>query len=369
MIVGCPTEIKTLENRVGMVPAGASALIADGHRVLIQKGAGLGSGITDDAYTAVGAEIVETADDVWAQADMIVKVKEPLPAEYERMREGQLLYTYLHLAAASELTDELLKRGVNSVAYETIEKDGRLPLLKPMSEVAGKMATQVGAWCLEKHQGGKGMLLGGVPGTPKARVTVIGGGVVGTNAAKIAVGMGADVTILDLNLDRLEYLDDVFLGRVHTLYAAPHTVREAVLNSDLIVGAILIPGAKAKKLVTRDMLKDMEDGTVIVDVAVDQGGCVETTHPTTHDDPTFVVDGVVHYGVANMPGAVSRTSTYALTNATLPYMRELANKGIKGAIEGDAGFALGVNTYAGKLTCQPVADSLGLEYTPLADVL
>jgi alanine dehydrogenase len=352
-----------------MVPASAQALSASGHQVVIQKGAGTGSGITDEQYQRAGAQILDTADEIWTKSDMIVKVKEPLPPEFARMREGQILYTYLHLAAAPDVTQALLDNKVAGVAYETIQVGRQLPLLKPMSEVAGKMSIQVGAWCLEAHQGGKGMLLGGVPGVAKAKVTVIGGGVVGVNAAKIAVGMGADVTILDTSLDRLEYLDDVFLGRVHTLYSAPHNVAESVIQSDLVVGAVLIAGARAPKLVTKDLLEQMEDGSVIVDVAVDQGGCVETMHPTTHDDPTFVVNGVVHYGVANMPGAVPRTSTYALAHATLPYMRMLADKGLKAAVKEDDALAKGVNTLDGHVTYEAVADALGLPYKPLEGLI
>lgn len=369
MIVGCPTEIKTRENRVGLVPAGANALTRAGHTVVVQKGAGLGSGLPDAAYEAAGAIIVESAAEVWSRADMIVKVKEPLPPEFDLMKEGQLLFTYLHLAPEPELTKALVSRKVAGVAYETIEIDGKLPLLKPMSEVAGKMAIQVGAWCLEKERGGKGVLLGGVPGVHRGKVVIIGGGVVGVNAAKIAVGMGAEVVILDNNLDRLEYLDDVFLGRAQTLYSTPHDIAEQCKQADLVVGAVLVKGARAPKLVTRELLAEMEDGTAIVDVAVDQGGCVETMKVTTHDNPTFLVDGVVHYGVANMPGAVARTSTFALTNATLPYMLKLAGVGIAEAAKADPAIALGVNTYNGHVTYQAVAEAHDLEYVPLEKVL
>lgn len=369
MIIGCPTEIKPRENRVGLVPSSANALTRNGHTVLIQKGAGQGSGIPDSAYEAAGAKIVETAEEVWEKADMVVKVKEPLPEEFSRMREGQLLFTYLHLAAAPELTKALVEQKVTGVAYETIEVNGRLPLLKPMSEVAGKMAIQVGAWCLEKERGGKGVLLGGVPGVHRGKVVIIGGGVVGVNAAKIAVGMGAEVVILDNNLDRLEYLDDVFLGRAQTLYSTPHHIAEQVEKADLVVGAVLVTGARAPKLVTREMLAAMNDGSVIVDVAVDQGGCVETMRVTTHDNPTFIVDGVVHYGVANMPGAVARTSTFALTNATLPYVLKLADQGIVAAVKADPAMAKGVNTHAGHVTYQAVAEAVDLPYTPLEKVL
>lgn len=368
MIVGCPTEIKQKENRVGIVPASAHALVAAGHKVLVQEGAGLGSGIPDEAYKEVGAEIVKSADDVWARADMIVKVKEPLPPEFPRMRENQLLFTYLHLAAEPELTKALVEKKVSGVAYETIEVNGRLPLLKPMSEVAGKMSIQVGAWCLEKERGGKGVLLGGVPGVHRGKVVIVGGGVVGVNAAKIAVGMGAEVVILDNNLDRLEYLDDVFLGRAQTLYSTPHTLREHVRRADLVVGAVLIPGARAPKLITRELLSEMEEGTVIVDVAVDQGGITETGRVTTHDNPTFIVDGVVHYGVANMPGAVARTSTFALSHATLPYMLKLANLGLANALKGDEPLKKGVNTHAGHVTYKAVADALDMPYVPVDEL-
>jgi alanine dehydrogenase len=369
VIVGCPTEIKTRENRVGLIPATADALNKSGHQVIVQAGAGMGSGLTDDAYRAVGAEIVPTADDVWARADMIVKVKEPLQPEYERMREGQLLFTYLHLAAEPELTKALLERKVAGVAYETIEVDGKLPLLKPMSEVAGKLSIQVGAMCLENPHGGKGVLLGGVPGVHRGKVVIIGGGVVGVNAAKIAVGMGAEVVLLDRNVDRLAYLDDVFLGRAQTLYSTPHTVREHVLRADLVVGAVLIPGARAPNIITREHLKEMEDGSVIVDVAVDQGGSVETMKVTTHDNPTFVVDGIVHYGVANMPGAVARTSTFALSHSTLPYTLALANKGVVKAALDDAAIATGINTFNGHLTYDAVARAHELEHTHVEKAL
>lgn len=369
MIVGCPTEVKTRENRVGVVPAAAGALVDAGHRVLMQKGAGLGSGITDAEYQAAGAEIVDDADGVWAKADMIVKVKEPLAEEFGRMREGQTLFTYLHLAAEPALTAALVERKVTGVAYETIQVGRYLPLLKPMSEVAGKMSAQVGAMCLEKARGGKGVLLGGVPGVPRGRVVIIGGGVVGLNAAKIAVGMGAEVTILDNNLDRLEYLDDVFLGRAQTLYSTPHNVAASVKAADLVIGAVLVAGARAPRLVTKDHIAHMEDGSVIVDVAVDQGGCVETSRVTTHDDPTFIVDGVVHYGVANMPGAVARTSTFALSHATLPYMLTLADKGAVQAAKDSEALALGINTHKGHVTYEAVATALDLEYTPLSQTL
>jgi alanine dehydrogenase len=369
VIIGCPTEIKTRENRVGLIPASVAALTKGGHTVLIQKGAGLGSGITDDAFKAAGAEIVEGAGDVWGRSDVVCKVKEPLQPEFALMREGQLLYTYLHLAPEPELTQQLLKRKVTGIAYETIQVGNHLPLLKPMSEVAGKMAVQVGAWCLEKAHGGKGILLGGVPGVPRAKVLIIGGGVVGVNAAKVAVGMGAECTIVDNNLDRLEYLEDVFLGRAQTLYSTPHEIAEQCMQSDLVIGAVLVAGARAPKLVTRDILKRMEPGSVIVDVAVDQGGCVETMKVTTHENPTFEVDGITHYGVANMPGAVPRTSTFALNHATFPYLKMLADKGFAESVKSSQPFALGVNTHQGHVTYKAVAEAHGLAFKPLAELL
>jgi alanine dehydrogenase len=366
VIVGLPKEIKDNEYRVGLTPAGVRALTDASHQVIVEKSAGEGSGFEDGLYEKAGAQIIASADDVWAKADMIVKVKEPIAPEYPRMREGQLLFTYLHLAPDRKLTDELLKRKVTGIAYETItDRRGSLPLLTPMSEVAGRMAIQVGAHYLEKMAGGRGILLGGVPGVPAARVVIIGGGVVGTNAAKIAVGMGAYVTIIDNNLDRLRELDDIFLSKISTLASSAYMIHDAISNADLIVGAVLVPGAAAPRLVTRGMLKDVPNGAVIVDVAVDQGGCIETTHPTTHSDPTYYVEGVLHYCVANMPGAVPRTSTFALTNATLPYALTLANKGFFEAIRSDNGLKEGVNTYAGHCTYQAVAESQGLAYTSI----
>jgi alanine dehydrogenase len=368
--IGLPKEIKDNEYRVGLTPAGVRALTDAGHRVLVEKNAGEGSGFEDALYTRAGASIIESADDVWAEGEMIVKVKEPIAPEYPRMRAGQLLFTYLHLAPDQELTKQLLERKVSGVAYETItDRRGTLPLLTPMSEVAGRMAIQVGAHYLEKMSGGRGILLGGVPGVPAARVVIIGGGVVGTNAAKIAVGMGAHVTIIDNNLDRLRELDDIFLSKISTLASSAYMIHDAVSQADLIVGAVLVPGAAAPRLVTRSMLKDVTDGAVIVDVAVDQGGCVETTHPTTHSAPTYYVEGVLHYCVANMPGAVPRTSTFALTNATLPYALKLANRGFKEAVLADPDLKAGVNTYAGKLTYEAVAVSQDREYTPLDQLL
>ncbi len=366
MIVGLPKEIKDNEYRVGLTPAGVRALTDGGHQVIVQKSAGEGSGFDDTLYQKAGGEIIDSADDVWAKAEMIVKVKEPIAPEYPRMREGQLLFTYLHLAPDHELTKQLLERKVTGIAYETItDRRGGLPLLTPMSEVAGRMAIQVGAHYLEKMAGGRGILLGGVPGVPAARVVIIGGGVVGTNAAKMAVGMGAHVTIIDNNLDRLRELDDIFLSKISTLASSAYMIHDTVSSADLIVGAVLVPGAAAPRLVTRSMLKDVPNGAVIVDVAVDQGGCIETTHPTTHSDPTYYVEGVLHYCVANMPGAVPRTSTFALTNATLPYALKLANRGFFDAIRGDDGLKAGINTYAGHCTYQAVAEAQGLAYTSI----
>ncbi|MGH9969412.1 MAG: alanine dehydrogenase [Pyrinomonadaceae bacterium] len=370
MIVGLPKEIKDNEYRVGLTPAGVRALTDAGHQVVVEKSAGDGSGFEDGLYQKAGGQILSSADEVWAQGEMIVKVKEPIEPEYPRMREGQLLFTYLHLAPDKKLTSQLLERKVTGIAYETItDRRGGLPLLTPMSEVAGRMAIQVGAHYLEKMSGGRGILLGGVPGVPAARVVILGGGVVGTNAAKIAVGMGSHVTIIDNNLDRLRELDDIFLSKISTLASSAYMIHDAVSQADLIVGAVLVPGASAPRLVTRNMLKDVPNGAVIVDVAVDQGGCIETTHPTTHSNPTYYVEGVLHYCVANMPGAVPRTSTFALTNATLPYALKLANKGFLEAIKSDSGLKAGVNTYAGHCTYEAVATSQGLEYTPLEKLL
>src|SRR5215210_1837782 len=370
MKIGLPKEIKDNEYRVGLTPAGVLALTHAGHDVYVQKTAGDGSGFSDEQYTNAGGKLLDTADEIWQTGDMIVKVKEPVAPEYPRMRENQLLFTYLHLAPEFELTKQLLERNVTGVAYETItDKKGTLPLLTPMSEVAGRMSIQVGATYLEKMNGGRGILLGGVPGVPAANVVIIGGGVVGTNAAKIAVGMGARVTIIDNNLDRLRELDDIFLSKVSTLASSAYMIHDAISQADLIVGAVLVPGAAAPKLVTKSMLKDVPNGAVIVDVAVDQGGCIETTHPTTHSEPTYYVEGVLHYCVANMPGAVPRTSTFALTNATLPYALKLANRGFIQAIQSDPGLKAGVNTYAGRLTYEAVAVDQGLEYTSIDQML
>ena len=370
MKIGLPKEIKDNEYRVGLTPAGVQALKDAGHELFVQKSAGEGSGFSDEQYVTAGATMLDTADEVWQTGDMIVKVKEPIAPEYPRMRENQLLFTYLHLAPELELTKQMMERKVTGVAYETItDKQGRLPLLTPMSEVAGRMSVQVGATYLEKMNGGRGILLGGVPGVPAANVVIIGGGIVGTEAAKMAVGLGAHVTIIDRNLDRLRQLDDIFLSKVQTLASSRYGIEEAISHADLVIGAVLVVGAAAPKLVTRDMLKVIPNGAVLVDVAVDQGGCFETTHATTHSNPTYYEEGVLHYCVANMPGAVPRTSTFALTNATLPYALDLANKGFEKAIGEDAGLAEGVNTFGGKLTYEAVATSQNLEYTPLASMI
>ncbi|NNE68323.1 MAG: alanine dehydrogenase [Pyrinomonadaceae bacterium] len=370
MKIGLPKEIKDNEYRVGLTPAGVQALADAGHDLFVEDSAGEGSGFSDQHYVDAGATIIDSADDVWAEGDMIIKVKEPISAEYTRMREDQLLFTYLHLAPELELTKQMLDRKVTGVAYETItDKEGRLPLLTPMSEVAGRMSVQVGATHLEKMNGGRGILLGGVPGVPAASVVIIGGGVVGTEAAKMAIGLGAHVTMIDLNLERLRELDDIFLSKIQTLASSRYQIQEAISHADLVIGAVLIPGASAPKLITRDMLKLIPDGSVLVDVAVDQGGCFETTRATTHSNPTYYEEGVLHYCVANMPGAVPRTSTFALTNATLPYALELANRGFEAAIMADKGLAEGVNTYQGKLTYEAVASSQGLEYTPLDSLI
>ena len=370
MRVGCPREIKNNENRVGLTPAGVRSLVAAGHEVAVEQGAGERSGFVDSEYAAVGARLVASAREVLEQADLVVKVKEPQPAEIELLRPGQVLFTYLHLAPDPEQARGLLRRKVTAIAYETIhDGTGRLPLLTPMSEVAGRMAAHVGAFYLQQPNGGRGMLLGGVPGVPPAHVVVLGAGVVGMNAIKVAVGMGARVTALDRSLPTLRYVDDIFGNKVETLWSNEQHVEEAVSLADLVIGAVLIPGASAPRLVTRQMLRVMKPGSVIVDVAVDQGGCVETTHATTHADPVYFVDGVLHYAVANMPGALPRTSTLALTNATLPYALRLANLGVRGALRGDPGFLAGLNTYDGQITCAPVAESLGVPYADPAGLL
>jgi alanine dehydrogenase len=370
VIIGVPKEIKTREYRVGLVPAGVKGFVGSGHKVFVEKGAGEGAGIPDGEYERAGAKMVKTADELWKRSEMIIKVKEPIPAEYERIVEGQIIYTYFHLAAVPDLAKVLVKKKVASVAYETIQlDDGSLPLLKPMSEVAGKMAIQVGAHSLEKERGGKGILLGGVPGVRNAKVSIIGGGVVGTCAAKVALGMGAQVTILDVNLERLTYLDDIFNGQVTTLYSDADNIARSVRESDLVVGAVLITGARAPRLVSRELIAEMGKGSVVVDVAVDQGGCIETCKPTTHDNPTYEVSGVIHYCVANMPGAVPQTSTYALTNTTRPYGRKIADLGIVEAIRSDRALAKGLNTYGGHVTYEAVAKDLGYDYLPIQDAI
>jgi alanine dehydrogenase len=369
MIVGVPKEIKDNEYRVAMTPGGVRQLVEAGHEVQVETGAGEGSGFPDAQYQKVGAKIVPTNADAWS-AQMVVKVKEPQPSEYDFLRPNLTLFTYLHLAAEERLTHEMMKRGLTGIAYETVElPNGRLPLLIPMSEVAGRMAIQIGAHYLEKMNGGRGKLLGGVPGVRPADVVIVGAGVVGTNAAQMALGMGAQVFMIDINLDRLRYLDEVMGRRLTTLSSNPLTIAEAVRRADLVVGAVLVKGAKAPKLVTREMIGTMAPGSVIVDVAVDQGGCVEATRPTTHSDPTIMVDGVILYCVANMPGAVPRTSTYALSNATLPYAVKLANLGAEAAVRADPALAKGVNTYKGKITYPGVAKAFDLEYTPLDRLL
>lgn len=370
MIIGVPKEIKNNENRVALTPAGVQELVKHNHKLYVQATAGIGSGFSDDEYRAAGAEILPTIEEVYGVADMIIKVKEPIAPEYNLIRENQLLFTYFHFASSRELTEAMIARKAICLAYETVEKaDRSLPLLVPMSEVAGRMAIQEGAKYLEKPLKGRGILLGGVPGVPPAKVLILGGGVVGTQAAKMAAGLGAQVTILDLSLPRLRYLSDIMPANVVTRMSNDYTIRELVKDHDLIVGAVLIPGAKAPNLITRDMLKTMRAGTVLVDVAVDQGGCIETCKPTTHEDPTFIIDDVVHYCVANMPGAVPYTSTQALTNATLPYALQLANKGWQKACLDNAELRLGLNVVQGKVVYKGVSDAFGLSYTPLEQAL
>lgn len=370
MIVGVLKEIKIEENRVCMTPAGVVAMVHNGHTVLVEKNAGKGSGFDDAAYAAAGATIVDTAAEVYAKSDMVMHVKEPQPSEYDMIRENQIVFTYLHLAADERQTRGLIKSKSIDIAYETIEKDdGSLPLLIPMSEVAGRMAVQEGAKYLEMAQGGLGELLGGVPGVEPSTVVVIGGGIVGINAAKMACGLGAKVYILDMNLDRLRYLDEVMPDNCFTVMSSHAAIHELVKKANLVVGAVLVAGSKAPKLLTKDMLKDMKNGSVIVDVAIDQGGCFETSKPTTHTDPVFVVDGVIHYCVANMPGAVARTSTLALTNATLPYAVDIANKGWKKAMQDNKEIKRGANVINGKITYKAVAEAFGLDYTPAEDFL
>jgi len=366
MRIGVPKEIKANENRIALVPAGVSAFVAAGHSVMVEAGAGVGSGFEDEAYRDAGAELIESVDDLWRSADLIMKVKEPIAVEWPRMRRGQVIYTYFHFAASESLTKAVIESGAVAVAYETVQlENDELPLLTPMSEVAGRMAVQEGAKYLEKIFGGSGILLGGVPGVVPGEVVILGGGVVGTNAAQIAAGLGAHVTILDIDLHRLRYLALALPANVDTVYSNRHNILDAIRRADLVIGAVLLPGAKAPSLVTRDDLKEMKPGSVIVDVAVDQGGCVETIRPTTHEDPTYFVDGILHYGVANMPGAVPRTSTLALTNATLAYGLRLAQVGWKAACREDRALKLGLNIVDGKVVYPGVAEAFGL---PLVDV-
>ena len=366
MIIGTVREIKPDEYRIGLTPGGVEVLTKAGHTVLVEAGGGLGSGFDDEQYVSHGARVVDLAKGVWAEAEMVVKVKEPLSSEWPMMRKGQVLFTYFHFAPDKELTEGVAATGSVAIAYETITDDqGGLPLLTPMSEVAGRMAIQVGAWSLERHAGGRGVLLGGVPGVMPARVVILGGGVVGTNAAKMAAGMGADVQMMDVKLDRLRYLDDVMPANVRTVKSDPSSVRSAITGADLVVGAVLIPGGRTPVLISREDLKIMKPGSVIVDVGVDQGGCVETTHPTTHHDPIYEVDGIVHYCVANMPGAVPRTSTQALTNATFPFALNIANKGWKAAVAADKHLAEGVNIVEGEITYAGVAEAHGMKFSEL----
>jgi alanine dehydrogenase len=365
MIVGIPREIKQDEYRVAMLPVGVEELTRAGHRVVVERGAGLGSGIPDEMYRENGAEIVDTATEVFSRSDLIVKVKEPQPQEYPLLRRGQVLFTYLHFAASETLTRSVLETGVTAAAYETLRgRHGDLPCLTPMSEVAGRMSVQEGAKYLERPQEGRGILLGGVPGVPPAHIAILGGGVVGKNAARIAAGFQADVNILDISVDRLRYLDDIMPANVNTLYSDRHNIREQLMRADLLIGAVLIEGARAPRLVLKEDLKLMKPGAVIIDVAIDQGGCVETARPTTHSAPTYIVDGVVHYCVTNMPGAVGRTSTYALCNVTFPYVMQIAKNGLHGAAAVDPGLANAVNMWNGKLTNKAVADTFGLPFVP-----
>lgn len=367
MLIGVPREIKEKEFRVGIVPAGVKTLVTAGHAVIIEKGAGQGSGIQDNEYLEAGATMVETAKEIYARADLIMKVKEPLPPEYSYLRDGLILYTYLHLAPVPELTDVLLEKKIIGIAYETVQLDnGYLPLLAPMSEVAGRMAIQVGAHFLEKENNGRGILLGGVPGVKPGHVTVIGSGTVGSNAVQMAVGLGANVTVLGRGLQRLAHLDEIFGGRITTGTSNQHTIEEELKKADLVIGAVLLTGKSAPKLITREMLSLMKKGAVIVDVAIDQGGCFETSKPTTHTAPTYEVDGIIHYCVANMPGAVPRTSTFALTNATLPYALELANNGFEKTMADNVALRKGVNVFLGRLTNKEVAESQGRKWEELA---
>jgi alanine dehydrogenase len=367
MIVGVPKEIKQDEYRVALLPVGAEELTRAGHKVLIERGAGMGSGISDELYRTNGAELVDSPAEIYARAELVIKVKEPQPREYSLLRSGQILFTYLHFAADASLTQRVLETGVTAVAYETLRgKHGDLPCLTPMSEVAGRMSIQEGAKFLERPQEGRGILLGGVPGVLPAHITILGGGVVGKNAAQIAAGFEADVNILDINVDRLRYLEDIMPPNVNTLYSDRHNIREELQKADLVVGAVLIPGARAPELVTREDLKLMKPGAVMIDVAIDQGGCLETSRPTTHSHPTYIVDGIVHYCVTNMPGAVGRTSTYALCNVTFPYALRIANQGLPAACAADPGLTEAVNMHAGRVTNRAVAETFGLKYTAFA---
>lgn len=370
MIIGCPKEVKIKEFRVGLVPGGVRALVRDGHKVVVQTTAGLGAGISDEAYQQAGAKILPTADAVWNTADLVVKVKEPIAEEYGRMREGQVLYTFLHLAAEPELTEVLVKKKVKAVGYETVQlTNGELPLLRPMSEVAGRIAAQVGAHYLQNYAGGKGVLLSGLAGVHRGHVVVLGGGVAGANAARIAMGLGARVTIIDIDVDRLEYIDQVFGPRVDTLFSNPSNIEEMVAQSDVLIGAVLLAGAKAPRLVTKEMIRTMEKGSVVVDISIDQGGCIETIRPTSHEEPVYTVHDVIHYGVTNMPGAVARTSTYGLTNVTLKHLKDIANFGLEEAVQKDPALHKGINVYKGHVTCQPVAAAVGYDAVNLDRLL
>jgi alanine dehydrogenase len=365
VIVGVPKEVKRDEYRVGLLPVGAEELTRAGHQVIVQHAAGIGSGLTDQLYQDSGARLVETAEELWSVADLIIKVKEPQPQELALMRPGQIVFTYFHFAADRDLTEGVLKSGATAVAYETLsDNQGRLPLLTPMSEVAGRMSIQEGAKYLERPQQGRGILLGGVPGVAPADITILGGGVVGANAAKVAAGFGANIALLDINMDRLRYLDDIMPANVDVLFSDRHTIRERLARADLVIGAVLIPGAKAPRLIEREDLKHMKPGSVIIDVAIDQGGCVATSRPTTHSEPTYIVDDVLHYCVTNMPGAVGRTSTYALCNVTLPWVLEIANRGIEAAARDLPPIARAINIFAGEVTNRPVAQTFALTYSP-----
>jgi len=363
MIIGIPGEIKENEKRVAMTPAGVHALVDGGHKVLVETGAGSGSGFSDNEYINAGGKIMKSAASLWGESGMIIKVKEPLGPELDLMKEGQIIYAYLHLAANSELTEKLIEKKVIGIAYETIQpENGSLPLLAPMSEIAGRLSVQMGAWCLESINGGKGLLLSGVPGVPPARVTILGAGMAGLNATHIAAGMGAQVTVIDVNIERLRYIEDIFHSHVVTMMSKPMNVHDSVAEAVLVIGAVLVPGAKAPKIITRNLLREMEPGSAFVDISIDQGGCAETSRPTTHGDPIFIEENIVHYCVANMPGAVPRTSTFALSNATLKYALDIAGKGAEKAVSEDSALLRGLNIYRGGLTCRKVAEALGMEF-------